>query len=233
MLSDNGYAYRDRGLLFCKPLTRALSVTTVAFAIFVQATASSADPFETVAEDFLIQNVCVDGQGRPVIARNPLDTKQLCPVSRDLTLGEALPYHKHDWANNTIQAKISTGLQRTDSFPYEIQGSRFVVAQYDFGFSPRAFGRFDQGEGGQLIYVGARSATVIVTQDSKGLKFMYGPGCQSMQSLNSLTDSWLLFDNTITSSAQGIALARLSQSLDPEQCPMRLGSSLTLWSVRD
>jgi hypothetical protein len=189
--------------------------------------------FKTFALDFVLQGVCVDSQGKVLSGHSPLEPKGTCPTIRKIGAGEAIPYHKHDWANDNLKDRLVAGLQRTDSFPVVVNGIELVVSQYDFGIPPRKFGRFDPGEGGQILHVGTDTASAIITQDSKGLKFFYGPRCHGRPTLSSLEDSWLLFDKSIQDHPTGHATVKIAQSLDASQCPTRLATSMTTWTMHN
>ncbi|CAN7479851.1 hypothetical protein LJR034_003154 [Caballeronia sp. LjRoot34] len=216
------------------PLSKLLFSCFIATASLSTTLAAHAEQdFRAAASDFLIQDVCVDANGNIIAGTSPLAADGQCVSHRDLKAGETLPYVRHDWANDASRNSEPAGLERTDSFPVAAGNRVLIASEFDFGTPPRAFGRFDEGEGGQLAAVTEDQASVILTQDSKGLKFFFGPHCKEPATLRSLDDSWLLFDRSVFAARHGSAVSHLRQSLDPKSCPSRLDASATEWSMRE
>ena len=95
---------------------------------------------------------------------------------------------------------------------------------FDFGDGPRRFGAFDEGDGGQVVFLTARTASVGVTEDGgAGLQLFLGPGCMP-------DDSWVLVDSGFPASPSGETLARITRRQD--RCPDRLGYAYTRWRVQ-
>jgi hypothetical protein len=182
--------------------------------------------------DYLVQDACVDAAGGIVPGASPLDGVARCPRHRDLRVGERLPYHKHDWASVAERARLPDGYQRSDAFP--IRAARLgvaVVQSFDFGDPPRAFARFDPGDGGQIAVFSPRSVAYGVTEDGGGgLQFFYGAGCAAAGSVARLYDSWIVVDRSFVPGRPGETLARLAR--EPARCPDRLGYALTRWHER-
>jgi hypothetical protein len=216
------------------PLAKLLLSCSIAAASLSTAPAVHAEEnFRAAASDFLIQDLCVDSNGNPLAGVSPLAADGQCVRHRNVKVGETLPYVRHDWSNDASRSSEPAGLERTDSFPVSAGNRTLIVSEFDFGTAPRAFGRFDKGEGGQLAVVTNDQASVILTQDSKGLKFFFGPRCKTPVTLRSLDESWTLFDKTAFTARHGATVSHLKQSLEPESCPSHLDASATEWSMRE
>lgn len=186
--------------------------------------------FYEIALDFMVQDICIDQNGLPLSSATPLDGQVSCREHRNLHIGENLPYHKHDWANDTSIEKNPNGLQRSDSFPVLSRGRTIVVDTFQLNTDNGSFDDFSHGDGGQIIYISKDIASAVFTQDSKGKKYLFGPNCTQPPSLESLSNSWILFDSKILGSKVSSLIARLQQSLDPRTCPEKLSSAFTEWS---
>jgi hypothetical protein len=199
----------------------------------LQAQAEVDARFAAKAEDFLVQDVCLDSAGNVLPGVSPISEGHQCARHRKLTAGEPLPYMRHDWANDHDLVTQPAGLERTDSYPVKAGNRTLYVSEFDFGTPPRAFGRFDSGEGGQVVALNGDRASAVLTQDSKGLKFFFGPACQPSIGWHALDDSWVLFDSTVFGAGAGTTVARLHQSLDPNTCPAHLDNAFTRWAMKD
>jgi hypothetical protein len=116
------------------------------------------------------------------------------------------------------------GYQQSDSFPVQTIYGPAVVQTYDFGDDPRAFGQFDDGDGGQVAFFSPHTAAFGITEDGgAGLQFFIGPGCAPV-------DSWVIVDSDFPASPAGDTLARLTRRQDA--CPARLGYAFTRWHVQ-
>jgi hypothetical protein len=189
------------------------------------ASARAADARQA-AIDVLVQDVCVDDHDHVMPDVTPLDDGGRCTRTRDLRVGEALPYHKDDWANDAGRATRPQGLQRSDSFPVRARGELLIVDTFQFGAGP-SFDRFSPGDGGQIIRVSRDAASVILTQDSKGLKYFFGSRCTVPPQPEALDGSWILFELPAMSERVSALTAHLQQTLDPARCPKHLASAYT------
>ena len=170
---------------------------------------------------FMIQSVCVDAADHVRPGMSPLDTA--CTTSRTLRIGERLPYHKRDWPGRGDVSAQPDGYQQSDSFPVMTQDGPAVVQTYDFGDAQRRFGRFDPGDGGQLIRFSALTESVVRTEDGgAGRQTFFGPAC-------SPRDSWVLVDRGFEAQTAGSLLARLTRRQD--RCPAHLNDAFTQWHV--
>ena len=192
--------------------------------------AEPAPGFEAFSLDYLIQNVCLDGQGNVLAGSTPLSPD--CTRQRDLRPGERLPYHKSDWPNDRSLQKNPNGWEESDSFPVVFNGQTFSIQTFQLGVEGHQFLEYSAGDGGQIAHITPYGASLILTEDGHGLKFFYGPGCDSRFNWTSLDDSWLLFQPSIQTTPLGHAIARLTQTTDPGQCPRRLSAALTIWDIR-
>jgi hypothetical protein len=175
------------------------------------------------AYDFLVASVCADAHDRAVPGVSPLDGFAACPHPRKLRLGERLPYHKRDWPGLLDRAAQPEGYQESDSFPARSALGVAVVQTFDFGDAVRRFGQFDSGDGGQVAFFSANSASVGVTEDGgAGLQFFIGPGCTPL-------DGWVIVDSSFATAPSGATVARIGQR--QAGCPQRLGFAATRWHV--
>ena len=173
---------------------------------------------------YLVENICVDARDRPLPGVSPLDAPAACPQQRKLAVGERLPYHKRDWPGVADRAGRPEGYQQSDSYPVLTSLGEAVVQTYDFGDQPRAFGRFDAGDGGQVAFFSANAAAFGITEDGgAGLQFFIGPGCQPL-------DSWVVVDSSFTRAPMGQTVARLTRQ--QAACPAHLGAAFTRWRVQ-
>ncbi len=212
-------------------MTRSLGAPPVAISIllavllFVVSTPSRAQGVPPAWRDvwaFLVEDVCTDGSDHPIPGTSPLDGG--CSRPRTLRVGERLPYHKQDWAGNADQDAHPDGYQRSDSFPVSSTLGPAVVQSYDFGDAPRAFEQFDDGDGGQVAFLGADGASFGITEDGgAGLQFFLGPDCTP-------ENGWLIAGRSFASRTTGQALARITRNA--ARCPQRLGYAFTRWHVQ-
>lgn len=181
--------------------------------------------------DFMVQDVCIDSNGHPIVGLSPLNTE--CTRHRDLLPGEALPYHKADWPGKEDQVKQAAGYQRSDSFPFQ---SRMlgptVVQTFDFGGGDRKFGQFDQGDGGQIVAFSRDSASVVLTEDGgRGLQLMAGSKCTAGRAAGpQLLDSWILIAKSSGAGSSGNTLARL-RIVTEDSCPSGFDYAYTEWHI--
>lgn len=185
-----------------------------------------------LVHDYMVQDVCVDAQSQVLPDVSPLSPS--CTAHRDLRVGEALPYHKHDWPGDVDAASAQQGYQRSDSFPAQLPNFGEVITQsFDFGGSGRNFGTLDAGDGGQLIAFSSAFAGILATQDGgNGLQFMAGPTCLTGGvTPQRLLDSWQLSSRVANQETGGNTVANLKIVTEP-QCPNSFDSSFTEWSFQ-
>lgn len=176
------------------------------------------------AFDFMVENVCTDGSNRPIQGASPLDGPVACPRQRKLGIGERLPYHKRDWSGLADRAANPDGYQQSDSYPVRSTLGPAVVQTYDFGGGSRAFGQFDDGDGGQVGFVSASALSFGVTEDGgAGLQLFLGPGCAP-------DDGWIVVDRSFGANPGGHVLAHLTRYA--RRCPKRLDAAFTRWNVQ-
>ena len=184
------------------------------------ARATEAPPGWQAAWDYLVQDVCVDGADQPVTGATPLDGPAACPRQRKLRTGERLPYHKWDWPGGNDRASY----QQSDSIPIRSSLGPAVLQTYDFGDPPRAFGRLDEGDGGQVAFFTGETVAFGVTEDGgAGMQLFIGPGCVP-------ADSWVVVGRGFATQPAGEALARITRNMD--RCPAHLGYAYTRWRVQ-
>ena len=170
--------------------------------------------------DFLVQDVCVDARDRPIVGATPLDGPAGCPRPRKLRTGERLTYHKRDWPGVPDRASY----QQSDSLPIRSSRGPAVLQTYDFGDPPRAFGRMDQGDGGQVAFFTPDTAAFGITEDGgAGMQLFIGPGCAPV-------DSWVVVDRSFATRPAGEMLARITRRMD--HCPAQMGYAYTRWRVQ-
>jgi hypothetical protein len=179
----------------------------------------------------MVQDVCLDSSGKVVVGISPIDQFNRCERRRDLSLGERLSYHKHDWPSAAHAKRQPTGYQRSDSFPFITQSLGFVVIQtLDFGGGNRAFGHFDAGDGGQIVAFSKESASIVMTEDGgRGLQLMASDKCRRSEVIPVfLLDSWIISDRRGESLDAGEAVAKLRIVTQPI-CPVAFDQAYTTW----
>lgn len=187
--------------------------------------------------DFMIQNVCLDRTGAPVVGVSPIDGNPRCVGQRDLRPGENLPYHKHDHpAANDRSAP--DGYQRHDSVPVETAGLGTVVEQsFDFGVGEgRRFGVFDTpSDGGDIVVFAPGRVSIGATEDGGSGFLLWIGECSGALSPEALSHSWLVaeYDPARPGPLQGETVARLGRArTGREDCPKRFVGAYTDWTVR-
>ena len=182
-----------------------------------------------VVYDFLIQDVCVDADGRTQVGISPLGPA--CIRHRDLLPGEPLPYHKADWPGAEESRQRTAGYERSDSFPFVSPALGPVVVQtFDFGGGDRRFGAFDHGDGGQVVAFSADSAAIVLTEDGgRGLQLMAGPDCvKDHIEPRAMLNSWVIVGEGARTLESGAALAKLRIVTD-SMCPRDFDYAYTQW----
>ncbi len=204
-------------------LSRLIPLLTALLAV-VPARAADAPPGWEAAWDFLVQDVCVGAENRVIMGVTPLDGTGACPRRRKLAIGERLPYHKRDWPGVSDRDSLPGGYQASDSIPIRTSLGPAVLQTYDFGDPPRRFGQLDQGDGGQVAFFTAATASFGVTEDGgAGLQLFIGPGCAP-------DDGWVVVDRSFAARPTGETLARITR--EPRRCPDQLGYAYTRWQVQ-
>jgi hypothetical protein len=198
-------------------------------------------PATAAIRDFMIQDVCLDASGVPLLGRSPIDDGAACTSHRDLRPGERLPYHKHDHPSPDQLAAVSQGYQRHDSFPVETAGLGTVVEHsFDFGAGEgRRFGVFDtNGDGGDIAILSPGTVSIGVTEDGGsgfgGFGLWVGQ-CHGQVTAAALTHSWIVaeFDPDGRGPLQGETVAHLNGLPVGRQdtCPARFNAAFTTWRV--
>ncbi len=172
--------------------------------------------------DWLFQDVCAQPDGT-LLADDPWDGCPSGSVRRDLAIGDALPYHRHDQPG----AGAPQGYQRHDSFPRSGAGNRGLST---FDFAP--FGEFNPDHDGyDAVEFDGDYASIIGTRDPSGLAQTFFGGCR-------LDDAWLLMPtrsflpggNTVAR-LRLVAWERMGQPF-PGTCPSGTDAALTRWALR-
>jgi hypothetical protein len=178
-------------------------------------------PTPATLDDYLIQDVCVTAEGA-LLSDDPWDGCPAGAVARDLRVGEALPYHRHDQPG----PGAPLGYQRKDSYPRP--DARTV---HSFDFAP--FGEFNPDRDGyDVVETDGDYSSIIGTRDPTGLaQTFYGVGCR-------LDDAWLLLPRVgfegagmRTATLALVGWERAAQSY-PGPCPARYDRSLTPYASR-
>ena len=176
------------------------------------------------AWDFLVESVCVDAGDHPLIGVSPLDGPARCTRQRKLGFGERLPYRRRDWADVGDRRRYPDGYQQSDSVPVQTTLGPAVVQATDFGDAPRRFGTFEDGDGGQVAFFSADTASMGLTEDGgAGLQFFIGPRCMPR-------DAWVIVHSSFATHPAGQTVARITRRLST--CPGRLGYAFTRWAVQ-
>jgi hypothetical protein len=188
--------------------------------------------------DFMIQNVCVDAAGSALPGRSPAGGEAACSAQRDLRLGEALPYHKHDHPSPDQRRDAPRGYQRHDSFPVGTAGLGTVV-EHTFDFGPgggNRFGVFDKSsDGGDVAILSPGTVSIGATQGGGGPFGLWVGECSGALTAGALAHSWIVaeFEPNGRAPLQGSTVARLNgvPAGRQEACPRRFNSAYTSWRV--
>ncbi len=148
--------------------------------------------------DFLVQDVCLDKDGR-VTAEDPY----LCSKKRNLEVGESLHYVRVDHIDNGV------GVQALSSLPVKgPDNSIRVIHSKDFGPGDFLEGSFNYntnlGDGFDLMEIQGRYISFIRTMDGGCFdqRFYGNDGSQE--------DAWVLFDNEILENKRGELTSEVS-----------------------
>jgi hypothetical protein len=178
--------------------------------------------------NFLVQDVCLNKRGT-VLPLPPSDPS--CAKTRELKVGERLPYHKQDHHGTDTNPEATEGYQRSDSFPSR---DRFSYVQtFDFGVGGRTFETKDAGDGFNIYENRGKYTSIIATQDGgAGLQFFLNPTCDpKAKDFSNINDSWILSPNKLSSGAKGETQARLIVEKKINTCPSpRYDQSFTRWT---
>jgi hypothetical protein len=199
--------------------------------------------------DFMVMDVCVDAQGRPVAG---LPTQ--CTKHRDAQSGEALPYHAAEWpAADDRRCFVQAGASRRYSLPLTtIDGAggahEVLMSVVDHGGSdftacssgcdcrgpakPAHFGAWDGDKDGvSLLSYDSRNAHILASKAQDKVSFFMGPACSdpAAQGLDRFGDSWVIAGRVLPaldSWQSGVFQSRLSVNVvpTPDACtPLRSG----------
>ncbi|MDB4928360.1 MAG: hypothetical protein JWM10_844 [Myxococcaceae bacterium] len=172
--------------------------------------------------DWLIQDVCARPDGT-LLADDPWDGCPSGSVRRDLAVGDALPYHRHDQP----APGAPQGYQRHDSFPRSGAGLRQLST---FDFAP--FGEFNPAQDGyDALELDGAYASIIGTRDPVGLAQTFFGSCR-------LDDAWILLPTanffaggSTVAHLRLVAWERAGQAF-PGTCPSGNDASFTRWALR-
>lgn len=172
--------------------------------------------------DWLFQDVCVRTDGT-LLADDPWDGCPSGSARRDIAVGEAMPYHRHDQPGSGAPQ----GYQRHDSFPRSGAGNRGVAT---FDFAP--FGEFNPAQDGYDAFeFDGDFASIIGTRDPTGLAQTFFGSCR-------LDDAWLLMPTraflgggSTVARLRLVAWERMGQAY-PGTCPRGDDAALTRWALR-
>ncbi len=182
----------------------------------------------TAVEDplapFMAQSVCLDARDAPRPGHLPFEPG--CERSRPLSLGDPLPYRKHDWPGAADAAARSSGYQASDSLFGTLLGRPAILQTFDFGGGARAFNRFDAEDGGRAVLLRDGAAASPLTQDGGGgVQWFQSPDCGAA---GGPAPGWL-FAALPLAEAWRERVVRLNKSRGPDQCPTAFNQSLTRW----
>ena len=178
-----------------------------------------APPGWSLGYDFIVQDVCVDHAGKPIVGVSPLDEHDKCPSHRNLRIGEKLPYHKQDWPQSG-DTDHEHGYSRNDEYPATFGALGTVVVQ------ERTL--LEQGRsGGGLFIFSDKFAASGFTQDPSGVQVFYGPDCDAPNPADRVKDAWVFMGRDVRIGGSGQTVARLTRFA--QKCPNALASSFTRW----
>ena len=198
-------------------------------AVNVGAKAKAAEP---EAFEYMVQKVCLDGTGA-LLHLSPLDKK--CAAIRDLQLGEALPYHKHDWPAENLARTQPEGYQSGDSVPLRLKTGEVVALHtFDFGDGVRKFGVYDgvNGDGLSLVSFQGQYFGSLMTMDLTGgvQLFVNTDKCEGTVSLSSVEAGWAFGPVNLTAAPSGLLSAHVHRVKNlGVPCPKAYTYSTTNW----
>lgn len=179
----------------------------------------------------MVQAACLDSAGLVRAGAVPGDPD--CGRRRPLSVGDALPYRKHDWAAVQLRASQPRGWVASDSLRGTLFGRPAILQGWDFGDMPqREFGRFDAGlgDGGQVVLIGPDgSAAAVMTEDGgEGVQWIPSPAC--VRSGGQPTAGWLFAAQPVTT-AWRERVVQATRVARPEICPSQFSTTLTRWRL--
>jgi hypothetical protein len=211
-------------------LSSAVSVTVLASLL------GGTSAFAVTAEvrDFLIQDVCVDAQDRP-ISGDPYT----CASHRDLRQGEAVPYLRTDNVNGAVYQSVFAFPVRSPN-PAD-PNPRVVVAKEfggnDWGTAFRDFDRCTNGnctpvfrDGYDVAEMNGTYVSFVGTSDP-GInnQTFWRPGCSPGSSDPSWNeDGWILFPANLTRGVQGNVTHGINITTN-DRCPSSFNSAHVAW----
>jgi hypothetical protein len=145
--------------------------------------------------DFLVQDACVDDQGR-VVHQDPAT----CLKRRNIAINEPLPYTKIDMGDG-FDVQPAPGWQRSDSVPMRTRaGQEYVLKTFDFG-GPRmpgkAWGVFeDHQDGFDVTEANGSYVSYVATKDGVNDNYWAGANCL-------LDDGWVVFPRQLSVTQSG------------------------------
>lgn len=145
--------------------------------------------------DFLIQDVCMDPNGRTT-SEDPA----FCASRRNVAFGEPLPYFKTD-VGPEYPAQIKAGWQRSDSVPFQDKnGIWHVIKTFDFGgawMPGKHWGVFEDFQDGyDVTELKGPFTSYSLTKDSINDVYFAGRQCAH-------NDGWILFPWNIAKGVSG------------------------------
>ena len=245
----------DAPLSLARTLHRSVAIATIGIVILCSeafASASARPAGTSIAYDFLLENVCLDKNGRVLVGVSPIDGNPKCVAQRDLRPGESLPYHEREWPAQDFPL-----IRGSDSFPVKTS-TLGIIAVHVFDYKPRnwrgAFDLYDTATrlgGGSVAAVSNEFMSYVATQlGPQKLQLFVGKTCKMGQAVSSgnLFDSWQLaplaqlatmrLPSTMPTDGSAIAEGFASAAIqivsanDDARCPMRLAKGSVHWSVR-
>jgi hypothetical protein len=179
----------------------------------------AAQPAAT-AMDYLVQSNCLDGQGRAEPGVLPF--QPACTRTAPLLATQGMAYRKHDWPAPEHRAGAPLGYQASDAYVSTLRGLPAAIQTFEFGGGAYQFGRFDPGaDGGDAVVLRGAEASIGVSQDSDGVKWLLGRGCVPG---GALAPGWLAFEGP---AGERVAPNAITKS--PDACPWAYSMSLTRW----
>lgn len=139
-----------------------------------------------------------------------------------LRAGAPLPWRKHDWPDRRWSPPPPHGHQASDSLRLSWRGTDAAVQGFDFGDGGRGFGRFDAGDGGQVLIRVPEGIAIAVTEDGAG-------GVQWFQRPDCTPGGWLVAGAAATTWRRAIAPLRIRPA--PADCPLAPDRALTRWRL--
>lgn len=172
------------------------------------------------AMDYLVQSNCLDREGR--IQPGVLPFQADCAHPSPLLPTQGMAYRKHDWPAPEHRPGAPLGYQASDAYVSTLRGLPAAIQTFDFGGGRYRFGQFDAGaDGGDAVVLRGEEASIGVSQDSDGVKWLLGEGCRAG---GALAPGWLAFQGP-----QGERVAPNAITPAPSACPRAFSMSLTRW----